>query len=93
MECNKVPQNFSVNLEKLSQAISERSTISIPINFHPHEMKKYHESLNFIINSTIDQEIQLKGEGVVYKVRKKQRPTMILKFFYLFYEILNSNFN
>ncbi|KAK0162784.1 hypothetical protein PV327_006530 [Microctonus hyperodae] len=68
VECNKVPQHFSVNLEKLSQAISERSTISIPINFHPHEMKKYHESLNFIINSTIDQEIQLKGEGILYKV-------------------------
>ncbi|KAK0159232.1 hypothetical protein PV328_010140 [Microctonus aethiopoides] len=68
VECNKVPQHFSVNFEKLSQAISERSTISIPINFHPREMKKYHESLNFIINSTIDQEIQLKGEGVVYKV-------------------------
>ncbi|XP_028982034.1 hydrocephalus-inducing protein homolog [Diachasma alloeum] len=60
-------QNFIVNSGPLSQAISTQNPISVPIYFQPVDEQKYEEYLTFIVNSTIDKRITLRGEGIFHK--------------------------
>ncbi|XP_039306783.1 hydrocephalus-inducing protein homolog [Solenopsis invicta] len=56
-----------VNLNALSETITARSSIIIPIAFRPLEQVHYRDNLDFIINSTIEKKITITGEGITYK--------------------------
>lgn len=60
---------MSINLNELSQALAGKSSISIPIKFRPLQETNYEEILKFLINSTIEENIKITGEGINYKVR------------------------
>ncbi|XP_063976561.1 hydrocephalus-inducing protein homolog [Diachasmimorpha longicaudata] len=60
-------QNFLINSDPLSQAISTRTPVSVPIYFLPAEEQKYEGHLIFIINSTITKRITVRGEGICPK--------------------------
>nr|KAF7425254.1 hypothetical protein H0235_007692 [Vespula pensylvanica] len=70
MECKFEEQpHMSINLNELSQALAGKSSISIPIKFRPLQETNYEEILKFLINSTIEENIKITGEGINYKIR------------------------
>ncbi|XP_036144321.1 LOW QUALITY PROTEIN: hydrocephalus-inducing protein [Monomorium pharaonis] len=70
LECKfEEKPHISVDLNALSETITARSSIIIPITFRPLEQVHYRDNLNFIINSTIEKKITITGEGITYKVR------------------------
>nr|XP_012219399.1 PREDICTED: hydrocephalus-inducing protein homolog [Linepithema humile] len=69
LECQfEEKPHISVNLDALSEAITTRSSIIIPIKFRPLEQIHYRDNLHFIINSTIEKKITVTGEGIIYKI-------------------------
>ncbi|XP_015436069.1 PREDICTED: hydrocephalus-inducing protein-like [Dufourea novaeangliae] len=70
VECNFEEQpHLSVDLNAISEALSARSTIVIPIVFRPLKETKYHEYLVFKLNSVYEKKIPITGEGIPYKIR------------------------
>ncbi|XP_043487241.1 hydrocephalus-inducing protein-like [Polistes fuscatus] len=61
--------HMSLNLNGLSQALAGKSSISIPIIFRPLQETKYEETITFLINSTIEENVKIIGEGIIYKIR------------------------
>ncbi|KAI4504415.1 hypothetical protein M0802_000886 [Mischocyttarus mexicanus] len=61
--------HMSINLNGLSQAIAAKSNISIPIIFRPLQETYYEETITFLINSTIEENVKIVGEGIIYKIR------------------------
>ncbi|KAK2576816.1 hypothetical protein KPH14_005450 [Odynerus spinipes] len=60
--------HISVNLDELAQPLPGKSTVSIPIAFRPLQETSYEETLTFLINSTIEENIKILGEGITYKI-------------------------
>ncbi|KAM0731376.1 Hydrocephalus-inducing protein [Formica fusca] len=70
LECKFEEKSYiSANLDALSETITSRSSITIPIKFRPLEQLHYRDNLHFIINSTIEKKIIITGEGITYKIR------------------------
>ncbi|XP_029155411.1 hydrocephalus-inducing protein homolog [Nylanderia fulva] len=69
LECKfEEKPHISVNLDALSESIASRSSIIIPIKFRPLQQLHYRDNLHFIINSTVEKNIIITGEGITYKV-------------------------
>ncbi|EFN85832.1 Hydrocephalus-inducing protein [Harpegnathos saltator] len=70
LECEfEEKPHISVTLDALSEKIAARSNVVIPIRFRPLERMCYRDKLRFTIDSAIEKEITITGEGIAYKVR------------------------
>ncbi|XP_046822171.1 hydrocephalus-inducing protein-like [Vespa crabro] len=61
--------HMSINLNELSQILAGKSSISIPIKFRPMQEINYEEILTFLINSAVEENVKITGEGISYKIR------------------------
>ncbi|XP_014477569.1 PREDICTED: hydrocephalus-inducing protein homolog [Dinoponera quadriceps] len=69
LECKfEEKPHISVILDALSEKITARSNIVVPIKFRPLERTRYRDELRFTIDSAIEKKITIMGEGIAYKV-------------------------
>lgn len=62
---------MSINLNELSQTLTGKSSVIIPIEFRPTREINYEEILTFIVDSSIEENVKITGEGIGYKVRAR----------------------
>lgn len=51
--------------------LSPGAVMEVPVNFYPRETCRYHEKLTFILNSCVTKQVDILGQGIEMKVRKK----------------------
>lgn len=60
-----------LEMDLQSDILCPGAAMEVPVTFYPREACRYHEKLTFILNNCITKEVDILGQGIEMKVKKR----------------------